>query len=188
MAVNLSPRQLTDPNMVSIVTDTLRRHRMDPALLTLEITETALMTDPDAARVSLSALNALGVMLAVDDFGTGYSSLTYLKQFPIQELKIDQSFVAGLGVDSGDTAIVASCIQLAHGIGIRAVAEGVETDVQRRVLIGMNCDLAQGYFYSRPVPAQLFSTARTPPDTDEVRTASAPPAATFTTMAGLGRS
>ena len=188
MAVNLSPRQLTDPNMVSIVTETLQRHRMDPARLTLEITETALMTDPDAAMVSLAALNALGVMLAVDDFGTGYSSLTYLKQFPIQELKIDQSFVAGLGVDSGDTAIVASCIQLAHGIGIRAVAEGVETDDQRRALIDMHCDLAQGYFYSRPVPAQLFSTATTPPDTDEARTASAPPAARFTTMADLGRS
>lgn len=156
MAVNLSLRQLSDPNMVTIVTDILARHSLDPALLTLEITETALMADPDAALRSLGALKTLGVVLAVDDFGTGYSSLTYLKRFPVDELKIDRSFVAGLGTDTGDTAIVASCVQLAHAVGVRAVAEGVETDVQRRALIEMGCDLAQGFYYGRPETPERF--------------------------------
>ncbi|GGM05903.1 sensor domain-containing protein [Nakamurella endophytica] len=156
VAVNLSPRQLGDRNMVRLVTDALQRHRLDPSLLTLEITETALMLDPDAALRSLQALARLGVVLAVDDFGTGYSSLTYLKRFPIDELKIDQSFVAGLGVSDGDEAIVASCVQLAHAIGIHAVAEGVETDAQRASLAALGCDLAQGYLYSRPVPVDEF--------------------------------
>jgi diguanylate cyclase (GGDEF)-like protein/PAS domain S-box-containing protein len=157
IAVNLSPRQLTDPNLVALVTETLQRHDLDPALLTLEITETALMADPDGAMQCLHALNALGVLLAVDDFGTGYSSLTYLKRFPIQELKIDQSFVAGLGTDIGDTAIVASCVQLAHAVGVRAVAEGVETEDQRAALVEMGCDLAQGYLFGPPSPAPEFA-------------------------------
>lgn len=157
IAVNLSPRQLSHPSMVSVVTDTLDRHGLDPALLTLEITETALMADPDAALVALSALKALGVVLAIDDFGTGYSSLTYLKRFPVEELKIDRSFVAGLGTDTGDTAIVASCIQLAHAIGVRAVAEGVETEDQRVILVDMGCDLAQGYHLGRPTTAHAFA-------------------------------
>ncbi|WP_111768491.1 sensor domain-containing phosphodiesterase [Nakamurella deserti] len=156
IAVNLSPRQLTDPALQSVVTEILARHRFDPALLTLEITETALMADPDAALAALSALKRLGVLLAVDDFGTGYSSFTYLKRFPVDELKIDRSFVAGLGTDTGDTAIVASCIQLAHAVGIRAVAEGVETDGQYRALVEMGCDYAQGYHFGRPVPPERF--------------------------------
>jgi diguanylate cyclase (GGDEF)-like protein/PAS domain S-box-containing protein len=153
MAVNLSARQLADPGLLGTVEEALARHRLEPSLLTLEITETALMGDADAALATLTALEALGVELAVDDFGTGYSSLTYLKQFPVDELKIDQSFVAGLGTDSGDAAIVASCVQLAHAMGIRAVAEGVETDVQRLALLEMGCDLAQGYLYARPLEA-----------------------------------
>ncbi len=151
MAVNLSTRQLADPDLLDTVTTVLAQHRLDPALLTLEITETALMGDTSAALATLHALKALGVGLAVDDFGTGYSSLTYLKQFPIDELKIDRSFVAGLGADHGDSAIVASCVQLAHAIGIRAVAEGVETETQRLALLDMHCDLAQGFHYAQPL-------------------------------------
>ena len=157
MSVNLSPRQLVDPHLVDVVTSILDRHGLDPVLLTLEITETALMTDPDAALSALTALKRLGVRLAVDDFGTGYSSLTYLKQFPVDELKIDQSFTAGLGTSQGDSAIVASCVQLAHALGMRAVAEGVETERQHAALIDLRCDLAQGYHYSRPLSAEDFS-------------------------------
>lgn len=165
MAVNLSTRQLTDPQLVATVAAVLARHDFDPALLTLEITETALMDDPDTASTVLAALKELGVELSVDDFGTGYASLTYLKRFPVDELKIDQSFVRGLGTDPGDQAIVASCIQLAHAVGIRAVAEGVETDTHRQQLLAMDCDYAQGYHYSRPLPPDQLAgwLAGTPP-------------------------
>ncbi|ACL40818.1 diguanylate cyclase/phosphodiesterase with PAS/PAC sensor(s) [Pseudarthrobacter chlorophenolicus A6] len=151
-AVNLSARQLNDPGLVDMVESALERRNLDPALLLLEITETALMSDPGAAVESLAALKNLGVGLAVDDFGTGYSSLTYLKKFPINELKIDRSFIMGLGLDSGDAAIVGSCIDLAHAVGIRAVAEGVETSGQAQTLQDMGCDLAQGYLFARPLP------------------------------------
>ncbi|MEG9250008.1 EAL domain-containing protein [Arthrobacter sp. Soc17.1.1.1] len=151
IAVNLSARQLIDPQLTGIVEAALARHNFDPHMLTLEITETALMDNPAVALTVLTALKALGVGLAIDDFGTGYASLTYLKDFPIDELKIDRSFVNGLGSNDGDSAIVASCIQLAHAVGIKAVAEGVETDNQRSTLLSMGCDLAQGYHYSRPL-------------------------------------
>lgn len=153
VAVNLSARQLNDPGLVTMVEDALRLARIDPAVLLLEITETALMADPGAALESLTALKKLGVGLAVDDFGTGYSSLTYLKKFPIDELKIDRSFIGGLDSDHGDAAIVGSCIELAHAVGLRAVAEGVETSGQLRTLKEMGCDLAQGFHFSRPLPA-----------------------------------
>ncbi|MFF1255008.1 EAL domain-containing protein [Pseudarthrobacter sp. NPDC058329] len=155
-AVNLSARQLNDPELVPMVEAALRLRCIDPARLLLEITETALMADPAAALQSLTALKNLGVGLAVDDFGTGYSSLTYLKKFPVDELKIDRSFINGLGSDSGDSAIVGSCIDLAHAVGIRAVAEGVETSVQVQTLKVMGCDLAQGYHFARPLPAPLL--------------------------------
>lgn len=155
-AVNLSARQLNDPELVATVKGALQLRRVDPALLLLEITETALMSDPSAALESLTALKNLGVSLAVDDFGTGYSSLTYLKKFPIDELKIDRSFITGLGSDSGDAAIVGSCIGLAHAVGIRAVAEGVETRGQLETLRAMGCDLAQGFHFARPLPAPLL--------------------------------
>ena len=153
IAVNLSTRQLGDPGLVPLVAEVLDRHGLDPALLTLEVTETALMEVPDAAAATLRALKALGVTLAVDDFGTGYASLTYLQRFPLDELKIDRSFVAGLTERRGDAAIVATCVQLAHSLGLRAVAEGVETPDQRRALEDLGCDMAQGYHYARPLPA-----------------------------------
>lgn len=155
-AVNLSARQLNDPGLVPMIENALLLRNIDPALLLLEITETALMADPDAALDSLKALKNLGVGLAVDDFGTGYSSLVYLKRFPIDELKIDRSFISGLGADSGDAAIVGSCIDLAHAVGIRAVAEGVETRGQAQALRAMGCDFAQGYHFARPLPAPLL--------------------------------
>lgn len=155
-AVNLSARQLNDPELVDMVEEALRCTNVDPSLLLLEITETALMTDPDAALSTLKALKDIGVGLAVDDFGTGYSSLTYLKKFPVDELKIDRSFISGLGGQSGDDAIVESCVDLAHAVGIRAVAEGVETPAQEETLKAMGCDLAQGYHFAKPLPAPLI--------------------------------
>lgn len=157
MAVNLSTRQLMDPHLVAHVEEILTRNALDPRLLTLEITETALMDNPDMALTALTSLKALGVNLAIDDFGTGYASLTYLKNFPIDELKIDRSFINGVATDIGDAAIVASCVQLAHAVGIRAVAEGVETDQQRTVLLDLDCDLAQGFHYSRPQPPEVLT-------------------------------
>jgi len=156
MAVNVSARQLADPGLVGAVTAVLTRHGLDPHLLVLEVTETALMTDPDAAAAALRALKDLGVGIAVDDFGTGYASLTYLQRFPVDELKIDRSFVMGLGVNDGDDAIVATCVQLAHAMGIRAVAEGVETEAQRLALIAMDCDFVQGYHFARPLTARAL--------------------------------
>ncbi|MBB3677935.1 putative bifunctional diguanylate cyclase/phosphodiesterase [Modestobacter versicolor] len=152
MAVNLSARQLADPGLVPRVAGTLARAGLRASRLVLEITETALMSDPEAALATLQELRALGVLLAVDDFGTGYSSFTYLKQFPVDELKIDRSFVTGMTTDAGDRAIVASCVHLAHAMGLVAVAEGVETAAERDALRALGCDQAQGYFFSRPVP------------------------------------
>ena len=120
--------------------------------ITIEVTETALLHDMAAATDVLEAIEALGISLDLDDFGTGYSSLVYLKHFPVNRIKIDRSFVSGLGTDAADTAIVASTIALAHSIGLSAVAEGVETADQLTVLRQMGCDFAQGYLLSRPLP------------------------------------
>jgi EAL domain-containing protein (putative c-di-GMP-specific phosphodiesterase class I) len=119
----------------------------------LEITETAMMLDPTHARDTLQQLNALGVKLAVDDFGTGFSSLAYLKQLPVQELKIDKSFVMEMVHDENDAVIVRSTIDLAHNLGLRVVAEGVETQEIRDLLEILDCDVIQGYLLSRPLPA-----------------------------------
>ena len=154
MAVNLSVRQLADPELIDRVRGALADHGLAPACLVLEITETALVADADGALTTLTALRELGVGLSIDDFGTGYSSFTYLKRFPADELKIDRSFVAGLGTDLADTAIVGSCVRLAHAVGVRAVAEGVETPAQREALVELGCDLGQGHLLGRPAPAE----------------------------------
>lgn len=123
-----------------------------PSSIVIEVTETALTHDLDGATATLRAIKELGVSIALDDFGTGYSSLVYLKHFPVDHIKIDQSFVGGLGVQPDDTAIVASTISLAHSVGVKAVAEGVETLEQLTRLRRMGCDFAQGYLFSRPLP------------------------------------
>jgi diguanylate cyclase (GGDEF)-like protein/PAS domain S-box-containing protein len=156
ISVNLSARQLIDPNLTTVIQESLERHGLPPSQLTLEVTETALMTDIAAAIDILAALQATGAQISIDDFGTGYSSFTYLKRLPVHELKIDQSFVSGLGTDAADTAIVASCIKLAHAVGKQCVAEGVETPLQRRLLTEMGCDLLQGFLLGRPVPPELL--------------------------------
>jgi EAL domain-containing protein (putative c-di-GMP-specific phosphodiesterase class I) len=153
ISVNLSPRQLAEPTVPAETARILERTGVDPGSVWLEITENTLMHDAESAIGALRALRALGAHLSVDDFGTGYSSLSYLKRFPVEALKVDRSFVDGLGRESGDSAIVTAVITLAHALGLRAVAEGVETDVQLRELQALGCDMAQGYLFSHPKPA-----------------------------------
>jgi diguanylate cyclase (GGDEF)-like protein/PAS domain S-box-containing protein len=154
MAVNLSARQLAHPGLVADVAEVLSRWGCRPGEICLEITESALMEDAEAARAQLTALKDLGLLLAVDDFGTGYSSLSYLKRFPVDLLKVDRSFVSGLGTDAEDSAIVTAVIGLAHALGLSALAEGVEDGTQLRELQRLGCDMAQGYLLARPQPAE----------------------------------
>jgi diguanylate cyclase (GGDEF)-like protein/PAS domain S-box-containing protein len=150
--VNLSARQFVHPNLAGVVAEILDEAGIDPALVYLEITETVLMEDVESTSGALSELKGLGVSLTVDDFGTGYSSLAYLKRFPVDELKIDRDFVAGLLADQEDQAIVTAIINLAHTLGVVAVAEGVENIDQVRRLRALGCDLGQGYHFGRPLP------------------------------------
>ena len=150
--VNLSARQFVHPNLAGVVAEILDETGIDPALVYLEITETVLMEDVESTSTALTELKGLGVSLTVDDFGTGYSSLAYLKRFPVDELKIDRDFVAGLLSDQEDQAIVTAIINLAHTLGVVAVAEGVENIDQVRRLRALGCDLGQGYHFGRPLP------------------------------------
>ncbi len=149
VTINVSARQL-DGALLRTVADELRSSRIDPALVTLEITESLLMADAARALELLEGLRSLGVQLALDDFGTGYSSLTYLQEFPMQILKIDQTFVRSID-RSASERIVASVIGLAHGLGLEVVAEGVETAVQREALHAFGCEYGQGFLWSRPL-------------------------------------
>jgi EAL domain-containing protein (putative c-di-GMP-specific phosphodiesterase class I) len=157
VAVNLSGRQLGHPRLVDDVADVLEATAVDPALVELEITESVLMDDVDMSEDTLSRLKTLGVKLVVDDFGTGYSSLSYLRRFPVDVLKVDRSFVDGLGSDSGDSAIVNAVVTLAHALGLRAVAEGVESEGQLGELRRLGCDTAQGFHFAKPAPAHQIS-------------------------------
>jgi EAL domain-containing protein (putative c-di-GMP-specific phosphodiesterase class I) len=154
IAVNLSPRNLQDPDLAERVAGRLQERGVDAPSLTFEITENVIMSDPARAMESLTRLHEIGVRLAIDDFGIGYSSLGYLRRLPVDELKIDRSFVIGLGI-SQDDVIVRSTIDLAHNLGLSVVAEGVETlDVQER-LLALGCDAAQGFFIGAPADADV---------------------------------
>jgi len=153
MAVNISPRQFSDPELPKIVMRALRVGGLAPEWLELEVTEGAAMHDVDTAIATLHAFKAIGVRLSIDDFGTGYSSLSYLKRFPIDKLKLDQSFVRNMTEDRSDAAITRSVIALGHSLGLTVIAEGVETGDQLRLLGEYGCDEYQGYLYSRPKPA-----------------------------------
>ncbi len=166
MAVNLSTRTLYDQELLSTVTDLLQAYEVAPNRLTLEITESTLMDDPERAHAALAGLRALGVSIAIDDFGTGYSSLAYLKRLPLDEVKIDKAFVLGLGEDAdpADVAIVRAVVAMARPLGCEVVAEGVESLQTWTFLRKLGCDLAQGYYLSRPLPAAaLEQWARTAP-------------------------
>ncbi len=153
VAVNLSAVQLGHPTLIDTVSRVLADTSLPPHCLQLEITETVLMRDAPATVKILEALKTLGIEIAVDDFGTGYSSLSYLKRFPVDTLKIDRSFVAGLGDDPDDSAIVRVIVGLAAAINLGTIAEGVETAVQLQNLIDLGCQRAQGYYLARPLPS-----------------------------------
>lgn len=153
VAVNLSPMQFKDPNLVRTVLDILTQTGLTASLLELEVTETAVMEDSVATLATLEALNCHGVQIALDDFGTGYSSMNYLKRMPLNNLKVDKSFVQGLPHDRDNHAIVRAILSLAKNLGFSVTAEGVETIEQVEALRGMACDSLQGYYFSRPVPA-----------------------------------
>jgi EAL domain-containing protein (putative c-di-GMP-specific phosphodiesterase class I) len=151
MTVNLSPKQFAQPDLVEQVSLILEETGLDPNFLKLEITESVLMDDFEAAAALLSQLRALGVRLSIDDFGTGYSSLTYLHRFPIDTLKIDRSFITRM--DKENMAIVRTILMLAENLNLDVVAEGVETQEQLALLRDVNCQNGQGYFFSRPMSA-----------------------------------
>ena len=151
MAVNLSPSQFGQPTLAPWIADCLRRHALPADALTLELTESVLVEDMGAAQHMLQALHALGVRLALDDFGTGYSSMSYLQRLPLDILKIDRSFVDGIATESTDRAIARTIVVLAREMGLRVIAEGVETQQQMDALQQMGCDEMQGYFFGRPM-------------------------------------
>ncbi len=157
VAMNLSTRNLLDERIVDELSRLLRMYEVDGNYLEMEITESMLMSDPTRARLALEKINTLGVKLAIDDFGTGYSSLAYLKRLPVQMLKIDGSFIQGMLEDEQDRIIVNSTIQLAHNLGLRVVAECVETEEVFADLQKLGCDCAQGYYVSKPMSADEAS-------------------------------
>ena len=162
VAVNISSRLFTRPELYTLVSTVLADTGLDPALLELEVTESAVMEDSHVALEQMHRLRALGLRLAIDDFGTGFSSLLRLKQLPVQKLKIDQGFVAGLPQDNDDAAIVRAVIALAQSMGLQVHAEGIEQVEQAQFLLDFNCDLGQGYWFGRPVPAQELDWQRAP--------------------------
>jgi EAL domain-containing protein (putative c-di-GMP-specific phosphodiesterase class I) len=153
MSVNLSPRQVASPNLVEEVEAAVEAAGIDPRLLRLEITESVLLDRPEEALAVLAKLRALGVQLALDDFGTGYSSLGYLVRFPVQELKVDRSFVARIHHGERESAVTRLILVLAHDLGMSVTAEGVETEAQLAWLRAEGFDHAQGNLLSRPLPA-----------------------------------
>ena len=158
VAVNVSMRVLHDPTLPETIAWLLRRHGVAPSQLTVEITESALMADPTTARAALDQLREIGIRVAIDDFGTGYSSLAYIKHLPVDEIKIDKSFILGMDTDHRDSAIVRSVSDLGHNLGLHVVAEGVETVESLDALRALGCDTVQGYFVSRPLPAADLET------------------------------
>jgi diguanylate cyclase (GGDEF)-like protein len=153
ISVNVAPRSLLNLEVPSVVARLLERFEIDPALLCLEITETALMRNPQRSGKVLKTLRDLGVRLSIDDYGTGYASMTYLRELPIDELKIDASFITQMGVDAQSAILARSVVELGHNLGLSVVAEGVEDAEVGRMLESCGCDVAQGYFYARPMPA-----------------------------------
>ncbi len=176
IAVNAFPRCLTHPDFVPHVARALHGRSLPAHLLRLEITEDALVADPEAAAAVIAELKELGVATSIDDFGTGYSSLSYLRRLPVDEVKLDRSFVTGLGgqdddavrrgVEPADEVLVSSIIDLAHRLGMKVVAEGIEAPQEAAVLQALGCDVGQGYLFARPalaelLPPALLETART---------------------------
>jgi EAL domain-containing protein (putative c-di-GMP-specific phosphodiesterase class I) len=174
IAVNVSGREFMRPDILFRISETVEQARLPPALFELELTEGVLMRDAESGRRSLLALKEFGFSLAMDDFGTGYCSLSYLKRFPLDTLKIDRSFVADIGTDSGDEAIVRAIIALGHNLNLKVVAEGVSTIEQLRFLRAQGCDTVQGYLMSPAVTAPAFAALLSNTSSADPATAAAP--------------
>ena len=153
VSINLSPPQLRQADLVPKILESLRRHRVDPSLLTCEITESVAMSDTKTTHETMLALGEAGIHVSIDDFGTGYSSLSYLRKLPAKELKIDRSFVSDLEHSADARAVADAVVKLAHALGKKVVAEGVENEAQAELLVAMGCNQLQGYFYGKPMPA-----------------------------------
>jgi EAL domain-containing protein (putative c-di-GMP-specific phosphodiesterase class I) len=157
-SINVSARQFHHPDFVDMMLANLAASEVDPNRLMLEITESLLLDNIDETVEKMNALKERGIRFSIDDFGTGYSSLAYLKRLPLDELKIDRSFVADIETDDNDAAICATFISLAHLLGLRVVAEGVENEAQRNFLAAThNCDAMQGYLFGKPMPAEQIA-------------------------------
>ena len=153
IAINLSSKQIEDKRFVSDLRLAVDKYGIDPTMVELEITESIAMENPQQSIKILNEIRSIGFELSIDDFGTGYSSLSYLKHLPIQTLKLDRSFVDNLENDIDNAIICRASISLSHELGLRFVAEGVETKSQARYLVDNDCDVLQGYYFCRPVPA-----------------------------------
>ena len=188
VSVNLSARQLQSDTLLGDVADALSRSGLAPACLDLEITESMLMQNADSAVHLLNSLKATGVTLSLDDFGTGYSSLAYLKRFPLDAVKVDRSFVQDIAADSDDASITRAVITMAHHLKLKVVAEGVETSEQLSLLISHQCDIIQGYFFSRPLPvggmAELLQADKRLPSS-LLRSGTRKPMVLFVAIAGF---
>ena len=156
VAVNVSPRQFRRDDLVQTITEVLEQTQLEPRWLEIEITENMVMHDGEQMVEMLRAIKRLGVQIAVDDFGTGYSSLSYLQRFPVNRLKVDRSFVQDMARDADSAAIVRTIIALGHNLGLKVVAEGVETEDQIAFLADNACDELQGYYFSKPISAWRF--------------------------------
>jgi EAL domain-containing protein (putative c-di-GMP-specific phosphodiesterase class I) len=161
MSVNVSPRQLHDPNFVAVVSEALSRSRVSPHQLWIEMTETIMISEPEQALAALRRLNTLGVRIAIDDFGTGYSSLSLLQRFPIQRLKIDRAFISGIADDVSSRSLVKTILAMGEALGLDTVAEGVETSRQLQALVDLHCAKAQGYLISHPVDSSQIEATVT---------------------------
>jgi EAL domain-containing protein (putative c-di-GMP-specific phosphodiesterase class I) len=162
--VNLSGRQFAQPDLIDFLSRALEQARLEPALLCLEVTETVLLRDSEQTLTILAAMRGLGVRIGIDDFGTGYSSLSYLKRFAVDVLKIDKAFIDGLGSDAQDSSILAAVARLAQALNLTAVAEGVETAQQLRVLRRLGFKSAQGFYFAAPQPADEIRKLLRSPD------------------------
>ena len=156
VAINLSAHQMRQDDIVERITDALKEHRIHPSLLTCEITESAAMEDTKTTQTTFRRLGELGTHLSIDDFGTGYSSLSYLRRLPAEELKIDRTFIQDLEHSADARAVVDAVIKLAHALGLKVVAEGVENQRQQQVLTKMGCDELQGFLFAKPMSARAL--------------------------------
>ena len=156
IAINVSPKQFRENKFVDVLTSLLGQYNIQPSSVELEITEGVLLSGDQVINRNLAAINDIGVSISMDDFGTGYSSLSYLRSYPFDTLKVDKSFINDITVDPGDLELVGAAIAMGHGLNLKVVAEGIETEEQYQLLNALKCDYGQGYLFSKPLPQSEF--------------------------------